>query len=93
MANRMTVDDLLKEKNLTAEEMELFKDLIQETKDRETRIHESTLAARESLARLSETLSTISERTTLLSTMLASVVEQTEMLYLRLMPDHKFYKE
>lgn len=63
METAKTVHDLIKEKKLTREELELCKDLIQETKDHEEKIAEYSQQNRQNLKRLSEVMKIISGQT------------------------------
>jgi hypothetical protein len=88
-----TVDDLLRTKNLTPEELELLDDVIQEARERERKgaiLAEQTKA---NLIRLSEGFNTIVERTTDISRSIQSLLDQMETLYIKSMPDTKFYRE
>jgi hypothetical protein len=88
-----TVDDLLKAKNLTREEWDLFKELIEETKDREKKIAQCSAETRENLKRLSEEINRTLEQAAILSKCVEQTLDEMETHYLRIMPDHKFYRE
>jgi predicted DNA-binding protein len=88
-----TVDDLLRAKNLTREEWELFKELIEETKDREKKIAQCSVETKENLKRLSEEINRTLEQTAILSKTLERALDEMETNYLRTMPAHKFYRE
>jgi len=93
MDNIKTVDDLIKEKKLTLEEREFFKDLIQETKDRDERIALYSWQARENLKKLSATITIILEQTSILSRTLVQTLDEMETYYLRSLPAERFYRE
>ena len=88
-----TVDDLLKAKGLTAEELKLFEDLIRETRDREKKSIEMGRLTRENLKKLSDGFTVIAERTFEISKSMDRVLDEMEALYLRSMPESKFHRE
>jgi hypothetical protein len=51
-----TIDDLLREKNLTPEEMERYRELIAECRVRETQISEYSRASQESMKKMTDEL-------------------------------------
>ncbi len=93
MKERMTIEDLLRAKNLSKEELELHKDLISECRERERRIEECAAETRENLERLSDALTAVSKRTIILGEALSELLEEAETLYLRNLPEEKFYRE
>lgn len=88
-----SVDELLKAKNLNADEFDQLKDLIEESRIREKRIREWSSQTRENLERLSQSFQEISERTDQMSHALGIMVEQAEAMYLKLLPKEGFYLE
>jgi hypothetical protein len=88
-----TVDELISAKNLSKEELELFGDLIEEAREREKQSAEFCRQTKENLQRLSNGLTAIVERTTDLSKAMEQLLDQMETLYIRSMPDTKFYRE
>jgi len=81
-----SVEEFLKEKNLSPEEMEIHKELIRECLEREACIRKSGEETRNNLERLSEMLSLI----------LKKLEESREILgeiELRSIPERDFYKE
>ncbi len=93
MGKIRTVDDLLKAKKLTREEWELFRDLIEETKDREKKIARCSAQTKENLKRLSIEIGRTLEQAAILSKSLEKTLDEMESHYLRTMPAHKFYRE
>ncbi len=55
-----TIDDLIREKNLSPEEIERHRALIEECRQREAQIEEYTRATRESMRRMTEELDKLS---------------------------------
>jgi len=88
-----TVDDLIKAKNLTEKELEMFDDLIQEARERERKSAELSKLTRANLEKLSGDLTTIVERTSELGRSIKQLLDQMESLHLRSMPEGKFYRE
>ncbi len=88
-----TVDDLIKIKNLTPEEIDLHRELIEECRENERKISEHCSAARENLQRMYDTLNDVSQKATEIHRAFQRLVEETENLSLRLIPDEKFYRE
>ncbi|MBA4417118.1 MAG: hypothetical protein C0392_04295 [Syntrophus sp. (in: bacteria)] len=93
MDNIKAVDDLIKAMKLTREEWELFKDLIEETKDRERKIAQCSRQTRENLKKLSEEITLIFEQTAILSKLLVQILDEMEMHYLSALPVDRFYRE
>lgn len=93
MSEIKTVDELIQAKNLTEEEMELFADLIREAREREIKSVELSRKTKDNLRRLSVGLDTIVERTTELSRAMDRLLDQMETLYIKSIPDAKFYRE
>ncbi len=55
-----TIDDLIREKDLTAEELERHRELIEECRVRETQLKEYSKATRESVVKMTEELDKLS---------------------------------
>ena len=55
-----TIDDLIREKDLTAEELERHRELIEECRAREAQLKEYSRATRESMAKMTEELDKLS---------------------------------
>jgi hypothetical protein len=88
-----TIDDLIRAKNLTAEEMTQFKDLIEEFKERERKIKENISTAKSNLNQLLYTIAALGEKTSVLGNALNSLLEEIDIVKLRQMPSDKFYRE
>lgn len=88
-----TVDDLLKAKNVTPEEQELLKDIIEIARANERKIREYADRMKENFSRLTKALQAMEERTFILNEALQSLIDATDTLHLRLMPSEKFYRE
>ena len=93
MDNKKAIDDFLKAKKLTREEWELFKDIIQETKDREERITQSTRQIRESYKRLFAEINIFFEKIAILNRTLVQTLDEMGTNYLRSLPADRFYRE
>jgi predicted transcriptional regulator len=88
-----TVDDLLNAKNVTPEERELLKDIIEVARTNERKIREYAEQMKANFNRLSQALQTMEERTFILNKALQGLLDATDTLHLRLMPSEKFYRE
>ncbi len=88
-----TVDELIRAKNLTEEEMELFADMIEEARQREKMSAEIARQTKANLLRLEDGLNAIAEKTTDISNAMKTLLDQMEILYIKSMPDTKFYRE
>lgn len=93
MSNFMTVDELLASKNLTREEWELHKDLIEDCRKNEVRITECCATTRENIDKVAHILDDISTKMVALSVALETVIGEAEDISLRMLPDHKFFRE
>jgi hypothetical protein len=88
-----TVEELIRSKNLTDEELELHKDLIEECRMREERIEEFSKLAQMNLERLSQSLVTLRQRAVVLGDALKILQERADNLYLKLLPEDIFFRE
>jgi hypothetical protein len=93
MDNIKTVDDLLKAKNVTPEERELLKDIIETARTNERKIREYTEQMKTNFNRLSQALQTMEERAFILNKALRGLLDEADTLHLRMMPSEKFYRE
>lgn len=93
MDNIKTVEDLIRAKNLTPEELELHRELIEECRENEKKINEYCNAARENLRKMYNTLDNVSKKAAEIHDAFERLVEETENLSLRLIPDEKFHRE
>jgi hypothetical protein len=88
-----TVDDLIRAKNLTPDEMTQFKDLIDEFKEREKRIEENIVSAKTNLNQLICSIRMLGEKTSVLGKTLQSLLNEMDIDRLKLMPIENFYRE
>lgn len=88
-----TIEDLIKAQGLTAEEMELHRELIEECRERERKIEECRTLTHDNLSRLSRSLEDFSKTTIALSTALEDLLNQADTLYLRTLPPERFFRE
>jgi hypothetical protein len=88
-----TVDDLIRAKSLTCEELELHRMIIEECREREKRIDEYRQITEENMRRLAVALKAIAEKTQTLGKALEKLVDATDSLYLKSMPSYKFFRE
>ncbi len=88
-----TIDDLIKAQGLTKEELELHRELIEECRERERKIEECRRITHDNLSRLSRSLEDFSKKTIALSTALEDLLNQADNLYLRTLPQDKFFRE
>jgi broad-specificity NMP kinase len=88
-----TVDELIRSKNLTVEELELHKELIEECRQREQRITEFSRTAQLNLDKLSQSLVALRQRAVVLGDALKVLQERADNLYLKLLPEDMFYRE
>jgi len=93
MENIRNIDDLIRAKNLTAEEMEMFKGMIDESREREKMVREYSQSTQENLKKLSTGLQTISDKVMVLGKALRNMTDEMDKLYLKLLPAEKFYRE
>ncbi len=82
-----------KAKNVTPEERELLKDIIEVARTNERKIREYAEQMKANFNRLSQALQTMEERTFILNKALQGLLDATDTLHLRLMPSEKFYRE
>jgi Mg2+ and Co2+ transporter CorA len=88
-----TIEDLIRAKNLTPEELELHRELIDECRKNEQKINEYCKTARENLQRMYDTLNDVSQKATEIHSAFERLIEETETLSLRMIPDEKFHRE
>ncbi len=93
MGSYMTVDELLASKNLTQEELELHGDLIDECKENEVKITEYCASTRANIEKMADILDNVSVKMVALSVALEAIIGEAEDISLRMLPDHKFYRE
>jgi polyhydroxyalkanoate synthesis regulator phasin len=88
-----TVDDLIKAKNLTPEEEEKLRDIIEECRMREVQIQEASDAARQNIEGLTRTFGTIVDTIAHVGRAVDELHEEVGKLQLKLMPDTQFYHD
>lgn len=88
-----SIEELIRSKNLTTEELELHKELIEECRVREQRITEFSKTAQLNLEKLSQSLVTLKQRAVVLGDALRVLQERADNLYLKLLPEEIFYRE
>ena len=93
MSDYKTVDELLAFKNLTQEEIELHKELIEECRLNEKKINEHCSCTKENIERMADILDDVSEKMVALSLALQDIVGVAEDTSLRMMPEDKFFRE
>jgi len=93
MADTKGVETLLRLKNLTPQELELHKELIEECVSRDALIRESTLHTQSSLQQLAEACDAATKRARLLTEAIGQVLDEMESLCLKLLPDEVFYHD
>ena len=89
----MTVDELLKSKELTAEEWELHKNLIEDCRKNEALLARHSLETRHNIEKMTSVLDMISLKMVELSLALEKIVGEAEDISLRSLPEDKFYRE
>jgi predicted nuclease with TOPRIM domain len=93
MENYKTVDDLLKSMNLTTEELEVHKELIEECRENEQRINECCASTRQNIERISNVFKGIYQNMNVLEVTLEDLLDEAEGLSLKMIPSHKFFYE
>ena len=88
-----TIDDLLREKGVTADEEEKLRDIIEECRLREARIKEASEAARENIHALSDALGIIIDTFALVGKSVEALRDEVAQFQLRMMPEEHFYRE
>jgi len=89
-----TIDDLLREKNLTPEEMEKHRELIAECRVREAQVREYSRASQENMKRMTDELSKLARTAEELWQEAQKLTHRVNGIYLRVTPsstDRKTY--
>ncbi len=89
----MTVDELLASKELTQEEWELHKDLIEDCRRNEALIAQTQSVTKENIEKMSTVLDMISVKMAELSIALERIIGEAEVISLKMLPDDRFYRE
>lgn len=93
MSDYKTVDELLAFKNLTQEELELHRDLIEECRHNEIKITEHCACTKENIERMAEILDDVSGKMVALSLALQDIIGAAEDTSLRMLSEDKFFRE
>jgi len=88
-----TIEDLIKAKNLTAEEEEKLREVIEECRMREAQIREASEAARRNLEGLSRSFALIVDTIAAVGRGVGELQAEVERLQLKMMPEEAFYRE
>lgn len=89
----MTVDELLASKDLTPEEWEMHKDLIEDCRRNEALIARNQSVTKENIEKMTAVLDMISAKMVELSAALERIIGEAEIISLKMLPDDKFYRE
>lgn len=89
----MTVDELLASKELTQDEWELHRDLIEDCRRNEALITQSQAVTKQNVERMTAVLDMISTKMVELSVALGRIIGEAEDISLRMLPEDKFYRE
>ncbi len=93
MTDIKRLDELINWKNLSAQEMELHKELIDECREREAMIENFSARTQGSLQQLAQACETATERAKVLAASIERVLDEMENLCLKLLPEDQFYRE
>ena len=93
MEGAKTVDSLLREKNVTAEEEEQLREIIEECRMREAQIKEASDAARQNMEKLADTLKMVFDTFAVISNSVDELHDEVQRLQLRMIPEEHFYRE
>jgi hypothetical protein len=88
-----TVDELIRAKDLTAEEEENLKDIIEECRLRESQIKMASEEARRNLEGLSQTFSSLMNGIFNVGRAVDELQIEVEKMQLRMMPEEQFFRE
>ena len=88
-----TVDDLLREKGVTAEEEEQLREIIEECRLREGQIRKASDAARQNIQELWDALTMIIDTFAVVGKSVDALHDEVARLQLRMMPEEQFYRE
>jgi hypothetical protein len=93
MGSGKNIDELLRLKGLSPQELELHRSLIDKCKERETMIMESAARTQGSLQQLAEACEAATQRARTLAAAIEKVLDEMEDLCLKLLPDDQFYHD
>lgn len=80
-------------KNLTPQELELHKELIEECISRDAIIRECALHAQSSLQQLADACDAATQRARVLADAIGKILDEMESLCIKLLPDDVFYHD
>ena len=88
-----TIDDLIRDKDLSAEELERHRELIEECRTREVQLQEYSRATRESMQRMTDEIDKMSRTAEELWQEAQRLTQRVNGIYLRVTPapDKKVY--
>ena len=86
-----TIDDLIREKDLSAQELERHRELIDECRAREVQLQEYSRATRESMQRMTEELDRMSRKAEELWHEAQRLSQRVNGIYLHVAPARKVY--
>ncbi len=88
-----TVDDLIRAKNLTPEEEEQLRDIIEECRKREVQIQEASDTAKRNIEGLTKSFGMIVDTISNVGKAVDELHDEVERLQLRMMPEAQFFHE
>ncbi len=89
----MTVDELLASKDLTPEEWEMHRELIEDCRRNEALIAQNQSVTKENVEKMTAVLDMISVKMVELSVALEKIIGEAEIISLKMLPEDKFYRE
>ncbi len=89
----MTVDELLASKDLTPEEWEMHRELIEDCRRNEALIAQNQSVTKENIEKMTAVLDMISVKMVELSVALEKIIGEAEIISLKMLPEDKFYRE
>jgi septal ring factor EnvC (AmiA/AmiB activator) len=88
-----TVDDLIRAKELTPEEEEQLRDIIEECRKREAQLQDASDTAKRNIEALTKSFGMIVDTIYRVGRAVDELHEEVERLQLRMMPEEQFYRE
>lgn len=93
MKDYRTVETLLNSLNLTTEEFEFHKELIEECMENERKIIEYSTATKRNMEKIATVLTGMYDNMVTMENSLKNLAKDAEELYLRMVPSDEFYHE
>jgi hypothetical protein len=93
MKDYRTVEALLNSLNLTREEFEFHKELIEECLENERKITEYSTATKKNMEKIATVLTGIYDNMITMENSLENLAKDAEELYLKMVPSDEFYRE